>query len=526
MIYCHTCGSENDSTQNYCYHDGTRLNKGKNIKLAKQTGAYCPSCGVSAQNENNYCFSCGHAFFEKKKAEIDTEMIKQRVLPDVGKVSLFSWNIGAMKPIIVIALAAFLLMFSLSYITFEVKKDSSLSLLQETLSLPEELNVNEMLNEFGVSEEEVMGVTSYIMSEHFVGQSVEIKGGEEGIVNGKSNIELNLGLFINILIPALICLIAGGVIGKKYLGKASILQNALTFSFVYGLLLSIVSFFAGYSASSRILGEELSLSLSHSFFGSLFKGFGIALIFSLIGSLIVQKFNKESVQPISPYRQSFVQALFSFFTVTIASIGFMMFMVSKVMKENQILSFISYFTDSLQQKSFEVITTIGAQLGIYFMNLAHFGKMKLIGSIQSDGETEGGEKSFSLLSGLKESNGDTDLIHLQNTVSDFNIFIIIAVVLFAILFAWSGFRLSKNNPSNWQPILVYSAVYSLLMGFITFMVNLSVNAKVKAEFVNEQSVMEYSFSLGFNSIFMFISSFIFVTAVALAGAYIGKMIRR
>lgn len=526
-MYCSTCGFENPAGNNYCLNDGTKL-KPHNARYSIDFSAstFCSDCGKNVSVKDNYCDSCGSALLNYQKAGL----MKPAAVKGEQAVSFPRSIKNHFKTALISAIAGLLLVFLINWAVLAINEATYKSFLKEAYG--GSFNIENMTDYFESTTDsnlpepgKLVGVTDMVMASHLISPTLSTSVGEFMEDEFKREYKLSLGLVINLLIPAIALFIAGIFFRKKTKEASiySVFYGSLSIAPLYGVILSIVSFFSGFSYEVKI--EELSLDLSTSYFflAAFLKGFGIAFLFSLIGMLFSITFKKATghLSDMLSIGEALHQGIATFFRSFLIFAVIMMIAVYNGLKRLEIFAAESLGSSPLGlllEKSFGFILAAGAQLGVYAWNLASFGALAFTGKEDKDEFS----LAYSILSGLKPT-GDysgSDMFEMQMFLDsiNFGLYTKLAVLILAALFVWSGYRLAVKGNASIKSLAIYSLVYSVMFGLLTYLAGFHFSSESLAT----EDSYHYEITFGVSAMATFVKSLIMSFILAYAGTLIVK----
>ncbi|MGX2961705.1 hypothetical protein JNUCC23_20965 [Peribacillus sp. JNUCC 23] len=541
-MYCKTCGESNSEWSNYCSHDGTALMNAQtlqHLQLVNSDTNFCPNCGDETNGTDNYCADCGHSLLRFKQstaAEVKTPVLSGSKPAQVGSFSfssLFSKNV--LKKTLIPAIAAFVLMLVLNYITYASIDNFYDELFKETIGYsPEEL-AKEIAEETGASIKapgNVFGFTDNVMISHMVSPSYEVKVDsnleyDEFIGTGELNLSFTYILFI--LFPIL-SLFVGGMIYRKQHEKILIrefLSGAIGIGLIYSVLFSVFSLFSGFNYDLQMAdsGESIQLTIdtSYSIITTFFKGLLFGMIFSFLGMLFSINFRQTTkhLENLIPYggavHQGFSAFVRGFVTLSIILV---IVLTSKLneLKGKLIFEWIDIpGLSQMLEKTTWFATYMGVQLSSIIYSMLHFSPL----SFKMSAEGGSGGIMYSIFSGFSFSgealNEDAASYDYFMSLYDIDLYLKLAILIPISLLIFAGFSLAKSNQASFQSLAVLSLVYSFFSTSLAAASGVHVDGMLSAVGEGTKSI---DFSLAVSIFRVFIGSFILSYVASFAGSYL------
>ncbi|AKU26566.1 hypothetical protein IB49_09070 [Geobacillus sp. LC300] len=310
-MYCTTCGAQNPSSANYCYKDGTALQKEKiSFAYTKNKKTFCPHCGHSLLGDYVYCPSCGTSLFQVhvgKSRKID---FKNERIEDTPKQARQFFSISSLlnlckglhwKQLLLAVATTFIVLFLLSAITVKVVTPSDDSPLLRMTNYTEELVAYlENLADIKIEKpDKVITIDDFMIWTHTVEPIMKVNftyslfDREVGEVHGS----FENGFIYLLVIPFVALLVGGILLGKTLRANARRLGvHLFAFSFLYAVVLAMLSVFAGFSyhidLDHRDISASVHAAVKYSFWATLLKGFFVAFLFAGIGILISKGYKR------------------------------------------------------------------------------------------------------------------------------------------------------------------------------------------------------------------------------------------
>ncbi|MGC4376618.1 hypothetical protein WD019_06695 [Fictibacillus sp. Mic-4] len=511
-MYCRTCGGHNEESWNYCIHDGTPLHtfvpKNSPVKL-KQDLRYCPSCGTDNNKRNNYCENCGNSLFSVEQTK-GAFSVQTPALPKLKSSSIFKLNQKKWTSAAISAVLSIALVFILSFFLNMKLGDGMANFLKE-----KDIDIEELANEIadaGIDAPKpgpIFGLSDTVMMSHLVDSSITFHAEEQGREHERS-IDVQTGSPLFLFIPFL-GLLAGGFYFAFKNKEETIherLRSSLFIGLGYGVILAIISLFAGFSydvtADQGLLRGSYSINTDYSFWGSLVNGIVFGTLFSYIGSILQMGYFKarREIGSTTAYGEPIYQGM-----ATVVK-GFIL---------STIVTFIVflYHYDDLKifiDLSASFTAVVVSQLGLWLWGILNL----LIMTVNVEDVTS----SFHLFTGFDEKTDQT-LSWLSSTDlffgSDFQLWLYLLVFIPILLFIWAGIKISKQSKSIIQGILIFSVTYGLTMAFLAAITNLGISG------VSENHEMkDLTLFIGFKLIGTFCISVLFSGVVAGITAYVKR----
>ncbi|WP_010676977.1 zinc ribbon domain-containing protein [Bacillus timonensis] len=495
-MFCKNCGTKNSDGALYCSNDGVVLSQvSERVRLSRDSEKYCQHCGHENTVGGYYCVSCGHSFEKIVEKEDDKLLVSESTAPQM------SGNVQSEKGLIASLTDKSTLIHSLKFVGMSIV---ILSIISFGISSAANILAREAIsNELGffgdlLGDIKLVTFTDVLMISHLLGLNFNIAAmGFEG------SIQTSSGLFLLLIIPAVVFIVMGIFMQRKYPESSMIdrLTRSLTFSIPYAIILGLFSLFAGSSLEMKdptgfTEGTALVLTSDYSFFESIFNAFIISFIFTSIGAMI--RLSKEQRMFNYRYGLSISRAiLHSIVGLTLAMVvGF------SVISLNENIP-----TDNGEG------VILGTQVGAYMWNVSQFETLKL--SMENYGEEI--TASYSLLGGAEASMAGADpedeeefneefKEEVKEELGGFGLASWLLVIIVLGLHFWAGKQLIKSSQGN---ILYELGAYAVTFGLANaLIVGL---AKLSAEIYMDEEIV---FSLGFSSIGVFLISTILAFIVS------------
>ncbi|MBP3950241.1 zinc ribbon domain-containing protein [Bacillus suaedae] len=484
-MYCNQCGFKNSQGTQYCINDGAPLTAiSESVQVNREPMKYCQSCSHENGSTAIYCMSCGTSLEKtKEKQEHKVNISSQsrqgenHSLPG-GSGQSFLSNLLHPQRLVHSAIYCGISLAALLVISIIISSRINTYFL-DMLSSEFYMDAAELGSAFKLISFTDIFMLSHMTSVSYVANSVMFSG----------YLESTSGLFLLIIIPAIVFIIVGFLLNRSEADRSmgQRLTQVLSLSIMYSVIVGIISLFAGvsfeYSDPSGFLGD-ISLSADYSFIESVFNAFVISFLFLTVGAMIGlakgQRFNNEA------YSLSIARAILS------AVVGLFALMVIGLG--------ISFTSEALEYEEDSLKLIVGSQLGGYLWNVAQFESIQL----QVADWEESIEASYSLLGGAKATEDEEGFKETINEVISGSIWLIILVPV--ALHFWAGNQLRKATKGN---MLVELAVYSVVFGLINAVFVTISRLSFSTSFSDF-----YSFSLGFSTFGTFIISGIMAFVVS------------
>lgn len=517
-MYCNTCGTENPSSNNYCSHDGTVLKQQKQQIYKTTEAMYCGGCGSPKSSTSNYCLTCGTSAFKYSKATTEKDTVKSTE----NRIHVPTISVqGGIKPAMIAAAAGAVLVLLLTYILFSSLTNLSQPLLSEftdgSFDIEDTIaEINEYSDNKLQAPPKLIGFTDFVMATHLVKPT--LKGDAnvpfQGLIEWKAS--LSLGIILLLIIPV-VSLFISGILYRRLVKEQHIkilLQGSLSIAILYGLFLSILSLFSGFSYFLEAI--SIDVSTHYGFISAFIKGFFLSFLFSFLGMLFSFDYKKVTahLRTMLPYGDAIHQGISTFFRGLIA-----FFLLSVALIKIAADKFSNDADMDIFANSFTALITFGTQAGFYFWNLANLGTLRLIQMEDQITSTLG----YSIFSGLKVAGNEfstDDILETELMLADINtgIFLTLGILLTVALYIWSGYRLAKNGQASIQSLVIYSLVFACLLSIASGFAQSQISLLV----THDSDIKQMEFSLGFNVFLTFIKGWLMAFIFAFAGSFILK----
>jgi hypothetical protein len=478
-VYCKHCGTKNKEDALYCVNDGEALTlHNEHVFLQKENNRYCSNCSHENQASALYCMECGHTMSKVKEVtEGETKRASvQTMATDSRSEGILSSliNLDSLKRLAVwnvIALAGLLLIsFIISSAVNGVLRDA-------------------LRGEFGalIDGIKLLSFTDVYMISHMIGVDYFANAMMfEGVLSTTS------GLFILLLIPALVFIITGYMMNRNQPDQHFIekMKWNLGFSIIYAVAIGIISTFAGVSVElSDPTGffDDMTITLGsdYPFFESFFNGFVISFLFTSLGAAF--SLSKEKRTSNERFGLSISKAILH------SMIGLALTMAAG--------AFIISSHDELSTEEPAADFMLGTQVGGYLWNLSQFGTLTF--DLAADGEAV--KATYSLIGGPKASEDEEEFAELFEEIGWIWVFAFIP----AALHLWAGNQLRKSTHGNiLQELAAYAIAFGVINAVFVSISKLTINT-------NFEGVFDASF--GFSTIGTGIISLILAFGVSYLG---------
>ncbi|WP_078543526.1 zinc ribbon domain-containing protein [Litchfieldia alkalitelluris] len=478
-MFCNHCGTKNPEGALYCSNDGVALTQvSERVQLVREEMRFCKNCSHESGLVGNYCSSCGTAF-EKVTEKVETE----KVSLTATSTRLFTPSAQSSEGFLATLTDRNHLIHSLKYIGIAIvtlfiiswiTSSSANSVLQETFS-----------GDLGPLAEglKLISMTDVFMLNHMASLDYTV---ETGFF--EAQLKTSSGLFLLLLIPAIIFILIGYFMQRKCIDSTMVerLTRSLSFAIVYGVIVGVISLFAGVSTKfedpTGFVGE-ITASADYSFFESIFNAVIISFIFTTVGSLI--GLAKEQRLINYQYGLSITRAIVT------SVIGLAISIVAGIvlLQSNEEITIDNGTAD----------TILASQVGGYLWSISQFNGLTL-NAVSYDEEITA---SYSLLGGAKASEDEAEFKEMFGEISG----ILWLLVLIPIgLHFWAGTQLRKATQGN----LLYELVaYAVAFGIVNVLLVWISKLTVTTNFDDAFTV-----SFGFSTISTFIISTIFAFVVS------------
>jgi hypothetical protein len=547
-MYCTTCGAQNPSSANYCHKDGTALQKEK-ISFAdtQNKKTFCPHCGHSLLGDYVYCPSCGTSLFQVhvgKSRKID---FKNERIEDTPKQARQFFSISSLlnlckglhwKQLLLAVATSFIVIFLLSAITVKVVTPSwdDSSLFRTTNYTEELVAYLEDLVDIKIEKpDRVITIDDFVIWLHTVKPIMKVNftypwfGKQVGEVHGSFE-----NGFVYLLVIPFVALLAGGVLlGKTLRVNARRLAGHLfAFSFLYAVVLAMLSVFAGFSyhidLSHRDISASVHAAVKYPFWTALLKGFLVAFLFAGLGILISKGYKRTVHEVVQSIRYGdliyggWVWLLRGIVLLFVVLLPFAFLWMShqvsydwKLMEEGAALSKLFY------------AACMAMQLSVWIWGMLHLGVLHL----HQDGfKNDHQSVTYSLFSDLDMASvGSTDLYNnvydLLHHIGFFEreIYIQLLILLPIAIFLYMGYNIRRKYTMAWKPILVFAALYSIGLVVICQFSKVGISYFVS---MNGETEAEFSMSIFLEPLSLLVKCFIFSLLFTYAGAWFQQFSRK
>ncbi len=472
---------------------------------------FCGQCGHKNANESIYCSDCGHSL-EKvtdkpasmtasvtKKIEEKTKSID---LSNVGNATKNFISTDLFKTAIASAIIAIIVVFLGTFIFSKVAEKNIFSSFNAFGSESPMMMYEEFLDEaayyLDIDEDDLnpFKTVNLLMNANFVDQQFVLK--QTGDYSNESiNFDYSFGLTFLILLPILGLFLAGFYVRTK--NKSYSITEKLTIAVVigliYGLFLSIVSFFAGFSFDVTEGSERIAFDYDFSFFQALINGFVLGFFFSFVGAY---EREEKSALPYAKYVQTSTAAFLSIFILLGAVTAIVSFLFINDSVEMRFL---------INDAPLIGVLVFLVQFSFYLINIAIGNAFKLKVVEDYSGFTP--EAKYTLF-----GPSGTDAREIFSFLDGKLIFLYILALLIAGTFVWIGKKYITGNIVT--STIIFSALFAFLFTFIS--VNSSITLNGMVEYGDRMEVL-----FGFTVMRTFIASFLFSGVFSFIGAkFLGK----
>lgn len=477
-MFCNHCGTKNPEGALYCSNDGAALLQvSEKVRLHREEMKFCRHCSHENTLAGSYCPACGHTLEkvienQEEKGKTESASPAQMAESFLSKQGFIGRILDRKKLIHTAAFAG------ISVVVLFIISAIISALINQFIR-------KELLADLGPLADgiKLISMSDVYMLTHMA--SVDFKLGT-GFFEGA--LQTTSGLFLLLIIPAIIFIIVGFFMQRKYKesSMAERLVHCLSFSVIYGVIAGVISLFAGGSTTiadpSGYIGA-MTASADYPFFESVFNAFIISLIFTAVGSVI--GLAKEQRRANLQYGLSISRAIIN--TV----IGLAVSMV--------IGFFLIQSNEEIKIGEEKVDAVIASQLGGYIWNVAQFGSLNL--DIDAYGEEV--QASYSLLGGAKASEDEESF---KEDLSGIKLILWVFVLIPLALHFWAGHMLRKSSQGNLLYELgAYAIAFGLVNALFVTISKLSVTTNLDGVF---------SLSFGYSAIVTFFITAIFAFAVS------------
>lgn len=432
-LYCSHCGMKNKENAQYCINDGASLlSVVENVKVTQENHKYCRECSHENAPNALYCQKCGHSVEKVTEKEdgiaASTKTVHSEVYVSNGNQDIISsvLNKHNLKRISIFNAISVVTLFIFSLIV----SSSVNTLLRESLR-----------SDFGplVDSIKIMSTTDVFMISHMTSLHYRANASMfEGVL------ETTSGLFLLLFIPAIIFILIGFLMNKKVI-KSSIVERltiCLSFSIMYGIIVGLISTFAGVSVDiadpTGFIGN-ITISSDYSFFESMFNALIISFVFTSVGAMIgvakEQRFNNKQ------YGVSISRAILH----SVIGLVFMIMIGAVFLSSNEELTTGDEVGDVL----------LGSQIGGYLWNISQFGTL----NFETTSYGESVSASYSLIGGPKASEEEDEFKELFSELKWLWILVLIPIGLHFL----AGNKLRKSTQGN---ILFELGIYAIVFGVV------------------------------------------------------------
>lgn len=540
-MYCKTCGESNPDWSNYCSHDGTTLVNSHSLQqlhLVNRENNFCPNCGSETKELDNYCNICGYSLLKFKEAAVEKNI---SLLTDkqFTKARFFSFSSlpsrNTFKNALIPTIAAFVLMLLLNYITFTSIDNFYNEVFKEATNYSPEDLAHQFAEETGMAVKDpgkLFGFTDSVMMTNMNSPSYEIKLDTNiDYINtsGTGELKISFNYVLFILLPILALFIGGILYRKKYatISINSFLSGSIAIGLIYSLLLSLFSLFSGFHYDLHIVdsGESVNLMINttYSVFTSLFRGFLIGFVFSLLGMLFSIDFRQmtKQLENLIPFGSAVHQGFVTFTRGLLTlSIIIVIILTSKLNDWKSNLGWVDIpGISQLLEKTTWFATYMGVQLSSMIYSMLHFSPLSF--KLNSDGESGGIE--YSIFSGFNYFGevSNTDMYPLESffAFNDIDLYLKLAFLIPVLLLLFAGYSLAKSNQASFKSLAIFSLVYSLFTASLAVVCTIYIEGLLN---VMWESKVTFNFSLAVSTFRVFIGSFILAYITGFAGSYLTK----
>ncbi|MEH7386559.1 zinc ribbon domain-containing protein [Bacillus sp. JJ1521] len=498
-MFCKNCGTENSDGALYCSNDGVVLSKvSERVHLSRDSEKFCKHCGHENTVGGYYCVSCGHSFekvVEKEEEKLSVSNAASAVSSQqvggnfqsgqgfIASLTDVSTLIHSGKFIGMSIVALLIISFSISSLVNGLVSDL---ISDEIGPIADLIDIN------------LVSFTDVMMLSHLLGLNFTINA---MFIEGA--IQTSSGLFLLLIIPAIVFIVMGFLMQRKYPESTMVerLTRCLSFSIPYAILFGLFSLFAGTSLKMKdptgFTEVVLTFTSDYSFFESIFNAFIISSIFTSIGAMI--RLSKEQRTYNYQYGLSISRAILH------SMVGLAVAMV--------VGFFVMSSSDNLTTDDPAGDLVIGTQVGGYIWNVSQFETLKL--KVETFGEKI--TASYSLLGGAKASLDGADTEDEAEFKDEFKEEFkeqigglglaswLLVLITFALHF-WAGKQLIKSSGGN---ILFEVGAYAVTFGLVNALI-VGIT-KISADLNMDDAIV---FSLGFSSIGVFFISTILAYVVS------------
>lgn len=475
----------------YCVHDGAVLRPAnESVQLYRDKVKCCSNCSIENSFDYTYCCSCGHSL-EKIKDQTEEKLKMPVFKTNLAKgMSLSQASRGFIGKLLDIPT----IMQNMIYVGISIVAIFVISFILS-------LGVNRFifdalggeLSPF-IDEIKLVSMTDIFMLSHMGGVNYTAN-----LMIFEGGLKTSSGIFILLLIPAIILAIIGYVIHRKYAAEAMIERLARCFSFaiLYGVIVGAISLFSGISVQmsdpTGFLDGGITISASYSFLESMFNAICISFIFTVIGAMFstIKGQSLPNVQYGVSISYAIRHTMIGLFAMWLIG-AFMIYSSTEI---------------SSEVRDAEARAFLGTQLGGYLWNVAQFGSAEFV--VSSFGEKS--EASYSLIGGPKASRDEEGFKEIFEEVPGTIWLLTLAPIL---LHYWAARKLYQVSQGN---ILYELGAYAVIFGLANAVIVSIFKLSVETSFGNMAN-----FTFGFSQV----GTFFLSTISAMLVSYVTVMLKQ
>ncbi|MTH54563.1 hypothetical protein GKZ89_14255 [Bacillus mangrovi] len=534
-MYCKICGTANLDHANYCLQDGAVLPKNKKtatLGFQKSKSHFCSNCGKEAGDSVNYCMACGTsqtAYQPAAETVINHPAVPAAKMNSTSVKGLFSgFSLSLLKKALIPAIIAFAFMLIASIGAYLPIKDTLNSwfiesLNNESFEILEEIGSDNDLPEPG----DLYGYTDTVMSAHLASPVFHFQGASEYMDMAKGSAGVNFLPIFLFLIPAAAFMLAGYLFGRgeQTDSLAERFRGALCIGAIYGILISVLSLFSGFSYKVTTEGFTISMDAAYPFFQLLFTGLIAGGLLAFIGTLFSLEHRKFTghLQGRIPFGSSLHHGFSAFIRIfAVFALLFTIYAAIKIQELKDSAGMLSLYEPlwKLLENAAFFAASVGFQFGSFVLGMIHFVPL----SFSGEGDGEKFELGYSLYTGFYAEQGSSVMDAAGiNTFLEMNngpFFLRLCIIIPILFLVWGGYSMARSTGSSLLNVSVFSLVYAALMAILANVSAYSVRTTFNGSYYDGPA--NEFFILGVNSLALFFSSFIIAFACAFLGRYLAQ----
>ncbi|MEB3750847.1 zinc ribbon domain-containing protein [Geobacillus icigianus] len=537
-MYCTTCGAQNPASANYCYKDGTALQKEKiSFAYTKNQKTFCPYCGYSLLSDCMYCSSCGSPVFQVHIAK--SENIRHIKEEDEANQKYRGLSISSLldlckslrwKRVLLAVSTSFIVLFLLSAMAIKGMKSSWFYAvnpglrhdLEYVLSYLDRANI-EKLNW-------IKAMADFTLWTHAV--NPEIKMNAAAYVDrqvGEAGGSVETGLIRFLIIPFLALFVGGVVLAKAWrTNMRTLMGHLIVFSFLYGTCLSILSLVASFSYEMNTNDHGLisfHITGTYPFWTTLVNGVLLSFFFAGTGIWISRGY-KRTVHEIKQFVR-YGDVIYSGCAWQLRGIGLLFVLL---------LPFVFLGISRLEIDELEWIAggavlsklfyaALAMQWAVWLWAMLHLGVLHF----QRDNLHDHQSVTYGLFSDLKPISNDTGFYEeiydwlFHTGFFEKEIYMQLLILLPIAIFLYVGYRIRQNYELVWKPIVVFAALYSIGLVVICQFSRLGISYFVS---VNGETEVKRSMALFIEPLTLLVKCFIFSLLFTFAGSWLQQFAKQ